>query len=64
MGDKIKPWQRRKPKNHGQDDRRKRVIPLRASGDRRIIPLTVDDRRVIPLTAGDDFDLEPWENEP
>jgi hypothetical protein len=65
MGNKIKPWQNRKPKNRGQDDhRRKRVVPLRAGGDRRIVPLTVDDSRVIPMTAGDNFDLDegPWES--
>lgn len=66
MGDKIKPWQNRKPKNRGQrdDHRRKRVVPLRVGGNRRIVPLTVDDSRVIPMMAGDDFKDEPWEDEP
>ena len=65
MGNKVKPWQSRKPKNRsGQDEhRRRRVVPLRVGGDRRIVPLTVDDRRVIPLTAGDDFEDSPWEDE-
>lgn len=58
MGDKIKPWQRRKPKFRSeQDDRRKRIVPLRAGGDKRISPLRVDDSRVVPLTV-DDYDMD------
>lgn len=52
MSNKIKPWQQRKPKHHG--DKRKRVVPLRAGGDKRIVPLTVDNSRVSPLTVDDD----------
>ncbi len=57
MGDKIKPWQKRKPKFRGQDDRRKRIVPMRAGGNRRISPLRVDDSRVVPLTV-DDYDMD------
>lgn len=57
MGNKIKPWQKRKPKFRGQDEHRRRVIPLRAGGDKRISPLRVDDSRVIPMTV-DDYELD------
>lgn len=67
MSNKIKPWQQRKPKHHGKDERRnKRVVPLRAGGDKRIVPLTVDNSRVSPLMVDDDDSwTEPdWNEEP
>jgi hypothetical protein len=57
MSDKVKPWHRRKPKFREQDERRKRVVPLRTGDDRRISPLRVDDSRVIPMTV-DDYDMD------
>lgn len=63
MSDKIKPWHRRKPRHQDHDNRRKRVVPLRTGGDRRISPLRVDDSRVIPMTVDDYLDDETWENE-
>lgn len=58
MSDKIKPWQQRKPRHHGQNEKRgKRVVPLRAGGGKRIVPLTVDNSRVSPLRVDDD---ETW----
>jgi len=40
MGNKIKPWHQRKPKHHGKNEKRgKRIVPLRAGGDKRIVPL-------------------------
>ena len=68
MSNKIKPWQQRKPKHHGKNEQRgKRVVPLRADGDRRIVPMTVDNSRVSPLTVDDDDSwTEPdyWNEEP
>lgn len=62
MSNRVKPWQKRKPKHHGEQQRnRKRVIPLRTD-DRRIVPLTVDDSRVSPLRAGDDFEEDGWDD--
>lgn len=61
MGNKIKPWQKRKPKFRGQEDQhRRRVVPLRAGGDKRISPLRIDDSRVVPMTV-DDYELDPFE---
>lgn len=58
MSDKVKHWHRRKPK---QNDKRKRVVPLRAGGDRRIVPLTVDDSRVIPMTVDEHDHPGEWD---
>ncbi len=55
MSDKIKPWQQRTPKHHGRGGTR--VVPLRAGGDKRIVPLTVDNKQISPLRVDDD---ETW----
>ena len=60
MGNKIKPWQKRKPKFRERDNTHKRIVPLRAGGDKRISPLRIDDSRVIPMTV-DDYELDPYE---
>lgn len=60
MSNKIKPWQKRKP-HHG--DNRKKVIPLRAGGNERLVPLRVDDSKVVPLRAGEDIEDDWWNDE-
>jgi hypothetical protein len=51
MGDKIKPWHAKKPKQFG-----KKVSPLRAGNDKRIVPLRVDSSHVSPLRVNDDYE--------
>lgn len=60
MSNKIKPWQKRKPRH---PDNRKKVIPLRAGGDERLVPLRAGDNRVIPLRAGDSVEDDWWDDE-
>ena len=41
MSDKIKHRQNRLPKHHGREG--KKIVPLRAGGDKRIVPLRTRD---------------------
>jgi hypothetical protein len=61
MSDKIKPWQGRKPRHHGQGQ--KRIVPLRAGNDKRISPLRVKDERIVPMMVDDYYrERDGWEN--